>query len=124
MITIDEVEVMLDEIAGEFPEVFFRDLNGGILLLPDAKYHPEGRADDLYIMGEYHNNRNMGRYIIIYYGSFERVYGHLPAEILRDKLKKVLTHEFTHHMEHLAGERGLERKDTRNIERYKRNQFN
>ena len=120
MVTIDQAEIMLEEIAEELPREFYKKLNGGILLLPDVKLHPARRADDLYIMGEYHHSREMGRYIVIYYGSFERLYGHLNADEMREQLKKTLVHEFTHHIENLAGERGLEVKDAAAMARYRR----
>ena len=53
MISIDETREMLEELAAELPEPFFRELNGGISLLPEAKLSPIARAEDLYIMGEY-----------------------------------------------------------------------
>jgi hypothetical protein len=60
----------------------------------------------------------MGRYISIYYGSFKRVYGHLPKEELRKKLMKTLKHEFTHHLESMAGEKDLEIEDEKFIREY------
>ena len=119
MITIEEAGTMLDEIAEELPQEFFDDLNGGISLLPNVKRHPEGFNDDLYTLGEYHHETALGRYIVIYFGSFLRVYGHLPRSVFRDELRKTLFHEFTHHIESLAGERGLEIKDEEFMERYR-----
>jgi len=120
MVTIDEAEVMLGEISEELPPEFYEKLNGGILLLPEAKMHPASTANHLYILGEYHRNWDMGRYIAIYFGSFERLYGHLPPEQFREKLRKTLFHEFTHHIESLAGERGLEIKDEERMRKYRR----
>ena len=120
MVAIDEAEVMLEEIAEELPLEFYDKLNGGILLLPEAKLHHAGRADDLYILGEYHRNLEMGRYIVIYFGSFERMYAHLSAEKFKEQLRKTLLHEFTHHIESLAGERGLEIKDEERMRKYRR----
>ena len=74
MITIDETHEMLDKIACELPEEFYRDLNGGILLLPQEKLSPAAVADDLYILGEYVYSTSMGRLIYIYYGSFARMF--------------------------------------------------
>ena len=122
MVSMDEIEKMLDEIAEELPPEFYTKLNGGILLLPNAKLHPENRANDLYIMGEYHFDSRMGRYITIYYGSFERIYGHLSKDMLKEKLRYTLLHEFTHHIESLAGERDLEIKDSHKMAEYKKNQ--
>lgn len=120
MIEIDEFEKMLDEIAAELPQEFYKELNGGILLLPEAKLNPEGRDNDLYIMGEYHSGGSMGRYIVIYYGSFQELYGHLSREALKKKLAHTLKHEFTHHLESLAGERDLEKEDEKFMADYRR----
>lgn len=118
MLPIEEMEDLLDEIAAELPEELYRELNGGILLLPEAKLNPIGRNDDLYIMGEYHHGGSMGRFITIYYGSFEIIYGHLSRESLKRQLAKTLKHEFTHHLESLAGERDLEIEDERFLRNY------
>lgn len=118
MISIEEMEAMLDEVAAGIPKEFYRELNGGILLLPEAKLNPISKRNDLYIMGEYHSGGSMGRYIAIYYGSFYHVYGHLDRDALRGRLMQTLRHEFTHHMESLAGERGLEIKDARYLSDY------
>ena len=130
MITFDEVGIMLDDIAEEIPKDFYRELNGGVFLMPDVKMHPQSRGDgsqirldNLYIMGEYHNERTgyggLGRYIVIYYGSFMRLHAHSRPEKLKEELRRVLLHEFTHHLESLAGERGLEIKDAEQIQKYK-----
>jgi hypothetical protein len=119
MITIDEAQLMLDEIAEELPPEFFKELNGGILLLPERKISPHAREDDLYIMGEYHHSTSMGRMITIYFGSFQQLYPETTAPRMKKKLKDTLLHEFTHHLESLAGERGLEIKDREQLIRYK-----
>ena len=108
----------MEEIAADLPQEFYKELNGGILLLPEAKLNRTGRKRDLYTMGEYHVNRSMGRYIVIYYGSFEQLYGNLDREALKRKLAHTLKHEFTHHLESLAGERGLEKKDEKFLRDY------
>jgi predicted Zn-dependent protease with MMP-like domain len=61
----------------------------------------------------------LGRYIAIYYGSFEKVYGNCSPEEQKEQLRRVLIHEITHHIESLAGERGLEIKDKAELEKYK-----
>ena len=119
MISIDEMEEMLEQITTEFPEAFYEKLNGGISLLPEAKQSEHSRSGrgGLYTLGEYHYNA-MGRYICIYYGSFVRIYGHLDKAALYRELKKTVAHEFTHHLENLAGERGLEIQDELDLEKY------
>ena len=118
MITIDEMEAMLEEIAEELPQEFYKDLNGGILLLPELKISPGAVDGDLYTLGEYRYCCAMGRYIVIYYGSFRKLFGHYPAPKIKKQLRETLYHEFTHHMESLAGERGLEIQDEEDNERY------
>ena len=124
MITIDDTSKMLDELAEELPQEFYRELNGGIMLLPDTKRSPVQGADGLLILGEYHRNAGLGRYIVIYYGSFMRVHGHLGPEEFKGELRKTLRHEFRHHMESLAGERGLEIEDAKFINEYLSNKRN
>jgi len=118
LVSLEEMELMLDEIAAGFPKELFKQLNGGILLFPETKLNPAGRSNDLFVMGEYHRGGNMGRYIVIYYGSFMKVYGRLKKEALRDKIVHTLKHEFTHHLESLAGQRGLEIKDEMFLKKY------
>ena len=111
MIDIDTMQEMLDELAEELPEVFFKELNGGIILLPETKESEYSNRGDLYNLGSYHRGGGMGNYITMYYGSFERLFSHLSDEDLKKQLRKTLRHEFRHHMESLGGERGLEVED-------------
>ena len=118
ILSFDQAGDLLDEMAEEFPEEFYAQLNGGISLLPEAKEDPEG--EDLYIMGEYCNDM-MGRYIVLYYGSFAALAQQedWTQEDWEDELYTTLSHEFTHHMEGLAGERGLEIRDELEMEQYR-----
>jgi len=122
LITFDELEEMLMDIAFELPDDLFRGLNGGVFLLPGGKLHPESsEPGGLFILGEYHHEpRGLGRYITVYYGSFVRVYGGYDPARQKEFLKKIVFHEFTHHLESLAGEKELEIKDALDIMRYKK----
>ena len=121
ILSFDEAGDLLDQMAEEFPEEFYQDLNGGISLLPQAVEDPTG--EDLYIMGEYCNDM-MGRYINLYYGSFAALAEQedWTEEDWEDELYTTLAHEFTHHVEGLAGERGLEIRDQLELEQYKQEQ--
>ncbi len=121
MVSIDEMEIMLDEIAKELPQEIFKQLNGGVVLLPEVKQHKESRNNDFFIMGEYHCNGNLGRYICIYYGSFMKVHGNSTKDYIKYQLEKTLKHELTHHLESLAGDRTLEIVDAKNLYRYLNN---
>lgn len=117
--TIEEVEEILEDLVHELPQEFFNKLHGGVSLIDQSKYHPEGIGQDLYVMGEYQKGI-YGNMIRIYYGSFMNVYGYLPKEKLKEKLRDTLRHEFRHHLEHLAGERGLEIQDEIELEKYRK----
>lgn len=117
MVTIDRFEEMAQAAADELPDCFFTDLNGGVAILDRAKPHPRGTGDDLWIMGEY-SRGPMGKVIYLYYGSFARVYDYLSDEALQEEVRRVVRHEFRHHLEGLAGERGLEAEDERQIRAY------
>ncbi len=117
--TIDQVHDMLDKIATEIPAEFFDNLNEGVVLLEEYKIHPESRSSDtLYIMGEYCRSVT-GRNIKIYYGSFKNIYREISYDALYENLKHTLLHEFTHHLESLAGERGLEFQDHTDMKKYR-----
>lgn len=118
ILSFDEAGDLLDQMAEEFPEEFYQDLNGGISLLPQAVEDLAG--EDLYIMGEYCNDM-MGRYINLYYGSFAALAEQedWSEEDWEDELYTTLAHEFTHHIEGRAGERGLEIKDEQFMEEFR-----
>ena len=116
MITIDEMETMLDEIAETVPQAFYQELNGGILLLEEALLDDENSKDnDLYILGEYCTDPYMGNFIRLYYGSFAALMPDATPEEIREELRETLFHEFTHHIETLAGEYGLDVKDAQEL---------
>ena len=118
MISFDEMGDWLDEIAEQFPQEFYNELNGGILLLPEARFDPQFPPGEMYILGEYCYD-DLGRYINLYYGSFAALFSELDDDELYDELYNTLSHEFTHHLESLAGERGLEIKDEIELEQYR-----
>lgn len=121
MYTIDETEVMLNDIAEEMPQDFYKELSGGIVLREELKLHPINKANDLYILGEYHRDSRLGNFIAIYYGSIIRSFGNYSVEKYKAELRKVLKHEFRHHLETMAGERDLEVEDAIELEKYLKN---
>jgi len=120
--TIDEMHELLNELADEIPAEFYRELSGGISLIPDVIYSPEARSGDLLILGAYHSGGGSGRYITMHYGSLMKVYGHLPREEMKKKLWEILRHEMRHHVEALAGNHELEDEDAAFMERYRERQ--
>ena len=110
VLTFDEAARLLDDITDSFPEELFQHLNGGVLLIPEAEYHPD--APDLLTLGVYCHDM-MGRYIKIFYGSMVQLAQeeNWTQEDWEGGLWDTLSHELTHHLEGLAGERALEIKD-------------
>lgn len=120
MISIDRAETILNELAEELPPEVFRDLSGGINLLPESKRHPEAADGMLYILGEYIFDPKLGRRINIYYGSFERMFPNADDDQMRERLRETLRHEFVHHVEGLAGENDLAVDDMIKLAEYKK----
>ena len=89
---------------------------------PGYLLHPADRSGTLYVMGQYRIDPAMGKYIVMYYGSFKRAYRHLDEDELTEEMRKVLRHEFRHHVEGRAGVRDLEVWDAEQIAMYKEQQ--
>ena len=116
MVTIEDAQKILDEVAESLPQELYQELNGGIILLPEAKRSREPWAKDLYILGEYNYSAGMGRYIAIYFGSFPYVFGeNASRKKMAEELRETLLHEFRHHWGSLAGQDEQEKEDERQL---------
>ena len=113
MLSFEEAGNVLDDLVDELPDKIFDKLSGGVCILEDTVEGEDGR----FTLGCYLTNE-LGRYIEIYYGSFVALYGEMDDELFRERLKKTLHHELTHHIESMAGDRSLERWDERQAELY------
>lgn len=100
----------LEEIAQEFPEAFFEELDGGIQLEEAELADPEFPPGEMYIMGEYCHDM-LGRYILLYYGSFAQLLAEEGEAVWKDEIFATVAHEFTHHMEETAGLHALDDAD-------------
>ncbi|MEY8403687.1 metallopeptidase family protein [Oscillospiraceae bacterium 44-34] len=100
----------LEEIVQEFPESFFEDLGGGIQLEERALQDPDFPPGEMYVMGEYVHDL-LGRYILLYYGSFAALLPDEDEEGWKDEIFATVAHEFTHHLEETAGLHSLDDKD-------------
>ena len=110
MMSFEEAAALLDDIAMDFPEAFYRDLNGGIQFEEDALPDPQFPPGEMYIMGEYVQDLT-GNFIVLYYGSFAALLADEPDEVWEEELFATLAHEFTHHLEHMGGLHDLDDKD-------------
>ena len=116
--TYEQMGDWLEEIASGFPDAFFLDLDGGIQLEERALPDPDFPPGEMYIMGEYVHDM-LGRYIVLYYGSFAALLPEEDEEGWKDEIFATVAHEFTHHIEGRAGERGLEIKDEQFMEEFR-----
>ena len=120
MLTIDEVNDLLDDMADSFPEALFDGLNGGVNLLEEAVPDPDFPAGEMYILGEYCQDL-LGNYINLYYGSFAALaeqenWGEAAWE---DELYTTFSHELTHHMESRGGLHALDDRDAEELARWR-----
>ena len=95
---LDTFSKLASGIAAALPERLFRDLNGGISVLPGKK-----RDGKYFLMGEYIEDPVLGKVIFIHYGSFREVLGDAPREEWEEELRETIVHELRHHVESLAG---------------------
>lgn len=120
MICIEEYREIISELIDELPEEFFRKLSGGVIVSEASAIPDYARGNDLYTMGQYQVSSGM-RQIIMYKGSFDRVYPQANAAEARELLRSILRHEFRHHLESLGGVRNsssLEAEDEREKQAY------
>jgi len=117
-ITLERFMEITADMMDELPEVFFKELNNGVIVQDYAKPHPKRQADDLYILGEYSRSYSYGRGITLYYGSFIRMMPWADEEAMTQKIREVLRHEFRHHLEGLSGVRDLEVEDDIFLRKY------
>ena len=120
ILTIDEVNDILDNMADSFPEALFDGLNGGVNLLEDTVPDPDFPEGEMYILGEYCDDL-LGKYINLYYGSFAALAEKedWDRDTWLEELRTTLAHELTHHLEALGGLHGLDDRDALELERWR-----
>ncbi len=101
LFSYEQMGDMLEEIAAQFPDAFFEELDGGIQLEEKEMPDPDFPPGEMYIMGEYCSDM-LGRYILLYYGSFAALLEEEGEEVWRDEIFATVAHEFTHHLEDTA----------------------
>ena len=102
MLCLSEYRKIVSELLDELPEEFFRELSGGVIVSRAAPVPDYARGDELFTLGLYKVFSGV-RQIILYKGSFDRVYPEADAEQAKALLRGVLRHEFRHHLEFLSG---------------------
>ena len=119
--TYEQMGDWLEEIAGEFPDAFFEELDGGIQLEEEALPDPDFPPGEMYIMGEYVHDM-LGRYILLYYGSFAGLAARedWDRETWEEELYTTPSHEMTRHMEGRGGTHALDGRDAEELAEYRR----
>lgn len=117
--TSQEFNQVLSKILNQVPEDILEGLNLGVRVDDSVKYHEESINNDLYVLGQYQRGP-MGRGIVLFYGSFMKVYGSTSQEKMEEEIRRILYHELTHHLENRAKKYDLEVEDARFIYDYKR----
>ncbi len=117
MLTIERFTRLLGEAAASLPQDIFEGLNLGIGVAEGSKTRSDtASGTPALILGEYTASRQMGRGILLYYGSFSRVYPDMEDDDAGyDIILDVLKHELRHHLESLAGSRELEFLDAKRL---------
>ena len=120
MLTLKEYKQIVSELLDELPEEFFRELSGGVVVSEAYVIPDYAKGNDLYIMGHYKIYSGV-RQIVLYKGSFDRIYPNAEAEEAKKLLRGILRHEFRHHLEFLGGvhnAESLEAEDERKKQAY------
>ena len=120
MLKETEYSRIVSELLDELPAEFFRELSGGVVVSEAVKIPSYARGDDLFTLGEYQISSGI-RQVVLYKGSFDRVYPHADTAQAEELLRGILRHEFRHHMESLGGihnSSSLEAEDEREKQAY------
>lgn len=102
MLRMEEYRAIIAELMDELPADFFRELTGGVISSNALVRPAYARADDLFTLGQYQVYAGV-RQIVMYKGSFDRLYPHAAAAEAKNILRGILRHEFRHHLEFLGG---------------------
>ena len=120
MITTEEYRQIISELLDELPRAFFRELSGGVIVSEALVIPDYARDGDLCTLGQYRVSAGV-RQIVMFKGSFDRVYPRADAAEARERLRGILRHEFRHHLEFLGGihnSASLEAEDRRQKQAY------
>ena len=102
MFTTEEYREIISDLLDELPEAFFRELTGGVVMSEALVIPDYAQGNDLYTLGQYQVCYGL-RQIVMFKGSFDRLYPRVDASQAREILRGVLRHEFRHHIEFLGG---------------------
>ena len=120
MIGIEEYKRIVSELMDELPAEFYKDLNGGVVVSEATVIPDYARRNDIFVLGQYQIYGGI-RQIVMFKGSFDRMFPDADADEARRTLRGILRHEFRHHLESLGGvhnSTSLEAEDARKKQAY------
>ena len=120
MVTTEEYREIISDLLDELPEAFFRELTGGVVMSEALVIPDYAQGNDLYTLGQYQVCYGL-RQIVMFKGSFDRLYPQADVPAAREILRGILRHEFRHHIEFLGGihnSSSLEAEDERKKQAY------
>jgi len=120
MVTTEEYREIISDLLDELPEAFFRELTGGVVMSEALVIPDYAQGNDLYTLGQYQVCYGL-RQIVMFKGSFDRLYPQADVAEAREILRGILRHEFRHHIEFLGGihnSSSLEAEDERQKQAY------
>lgn len=116
MVTLREFRRLVAEALDRLPPELLQGLDAGVLVSEEARRHADP-LPGVYILGEYvEDPHGLGRYIVLYYGSFRAILGDADVKTLRREIEVTLRHELRHHVESLAGVDDLDEEDWRELQ--------
>lgn len=93
----------------DLPPGILAHLNGGILIRPERK-----SLRGFVTLGTYnYQPKSLGRFILIYYGSFKAIYGRSNVNSIKKKLRETICHELLHHWESLSGTNSMAKEEAK-----------
>ena len=113
---IDAFGRLLERMMDRVPDAFLRELNGGVTVSEEARRRP-GDPPGVFVLGEYVTDPHLGALVVLYHGSFARLFRGEPAAVWEREMWETLRHELRHHVEGLAGVGYLDVEDEAELER-------
>lgn len=124
MVTPKEFRKLVAEALDHIPPALLEGLDAGVLVAEEARRHSD-ELPDVYILGEYVDDpHGLGRYIVLYYGSFRAILANADVKTLRREIEATIRHELRHHVENLAGVDDLDEEDWRELQALRAEQAN
>ena len=116
---LDEFGRLLERMMDRVPDAVLRDLNGGVTISEEVQRR-SGDPAGVFVLGEYVTDPHLGALVVLYHGSFARLFAGEPRAVWEREMWETLRHELRHHVEGLAGVDYLGAQDAEELERMRR----